>query len=126
MGMPVAESASSIRGASRPMRATAPVRAFQGFDQRREILPLAVSAENDEDAAALSCEALNGSGHSAHVGALRVVDEGNAVTIEHALDSMRLAPVRGKRGERRSDGQACSSMRASAASAFIALWAGQA
>ena len=33
-------------------------RAFQGFDQRREILPLAVSAENDEDAAALSCEAL--------------------------------------------------------------------
>lgn len=34
-------------------------RAFQGFDQRREILPLAVSAENDEDAAALSCEALN-------------------------------------------------------------------
>ena len=55
---------------------------FQGFDQRREILPLAVSAENDEDAAALSCEALNGSGHSAHVGALRVVDEGNAVTID--------------------------------------------
>ena len=96
------------QGRVAPMRATAPAVPFRASTRGEKSCPFAVSAENDEDAAALSCEALNGSGHSAHVGALRVVDEGNAVTIEHALDSMRLAPVRGKRGERRSDGQACS------------------
>jgi hypothetical protein len=99
VGTPQPASAMPMAAASRPISATARPCFFQRRLERREILALAVAAENDGD---LAAHAFDGGQRGADIGALGVIDIEHAGDLGDRFDAVRQA---GKRLQRRD--QAC-------------------